>query len=145
MNLVRFHRPVNRFYTNNLVNDLFDQIWNTDREEHTCRNKPASNIFETENEFKVELLVPGYSKDEIEISVEKDTLIIKSEVENKNQDEYKYSRVEFVKNGFEKRYQLSETLDSEAISAKFENGILTVLIPKKEEEKQNILRKIEIA
>ena len=145
MNLVRIHRPAERYYANHLVNDLFDQLWNTDRSVNTCATKPAANIFETEKNFKLELLVPGYDKNEIEILVEKDQLIVKSEYKNAEKPEYKYSHYEFTKTGFERRYRLSEKLDAEGISAEFSNGILTITIPKQEEENQKVVRKIEIA
>ncbi len=144
MNLVRVHKPAERFYVNHLVNDLFDQIWNTDREVNSCNEKPAANIYETEDNFKLELLVPGYDKNEIEILVEKDQLVIKGEYKETEKPEYKYSHVEFTKGGFEKRYQLSEKLNTEAISAEFKNGILTIILPKPEENKQKLTRKIEI-
>ena len=144
MNLVRVHRPAERFYANHLVNDLFDQLWNTDREVNSCYGKPAANIYETEDNFKLELLVPGYDKNEIEIIIEKDHLVIKSEQTEPEKTEYKYSHIEFTKRGFEKRYRLSEKLNTEAISAEFKNGILTVTLPKLEESKQKLTRKIEI-
>lgn len=144
MNLVRIHKPAERFYANHLVNDLFDQLWNTDRITNTCVTKPAANIFETEENFKLELLVPGYEKNEIEILVEKNQLIIKSEYKEAEKTDYKYSHFEFSKTGFEKRYRLSEKLDAEGISAEFKNGILTITIPKLEEENQKLVRKVEI-
>lgn len=144
MNLVRIHKPAERFYANHLVNDLFDQLWNTDRTTNTCVTKPAANIFETEENFKLELLVPGYEKNEIEILVEKNQLVIKSEYKEAEKTDYKYSHFEFSKTGFEKRYRLSEKLDAEGISAEFKNGILTITIPKLEEENQKLVRKVEI-
>lgn len=145
MNLVRIHKPADRYYTNHLVNDLFEQLWNTDRALNTCTSKPAANIYETEENFKLELLVPGYDKNEIEILVEKDQLIIKSDYKSTENPEYKYSRFEFTKTGFERRYKLSDKLNAEEISAEFKNGILTLTIPKLEEANQKLVRKIEIA
>lgn len=145
MNLVRFNRPAERLFTNNLTDDLFNQLWNTDHLATKCTSKPAANIYETEKDFKLELLVPGFNKNEIEISVEKDQLIIKSEYKSTDETEYKFSKLEFTKQGFERRYWLSEKLNTELIRADFENGILRVTIPKLEEENQKVARKIEIA
>lgn len=144
MNLVRFNRPADNFYVNHLANDLFDQLWRTDREPSTCTYRPTTNIFETEADFKLELLVPGYDKNEIEILVENKQLVVKSEQKETEKPEYKYAHVEYVKSGFEKRFKLSEKLNAEAISAEFKNGVLTIVIPKLKDEKQNLLRKIEI-
>lgn len=144
MNLVRFHRPAERFYANQLVNDLFDQLWNTDRAVNNCFSAPVANIYETEENFRIELQVPGFDKNEIEISVEKDMLIVKSDYKDAEKQEYKYAHVEFAKRGFERRYRLSEKLNTEAISADFKNGILTITLPKLKEENQKLVRKIEI-
>ncbi|MDX9882403.1 MAG: Hsp20/alpha crystallin family protein [Prolixibacteraceae bacterium] len=144
MNLVRFHRPAEHYYANQLVNDLFDQLWNTDRIVTNCASKPAVNIYETAKDFRLELLVPGFDKNEIEILVEKDQLIVKSDYKNPDSQEYNYAHVEFVKKSFEKRYKLSEKLNKEAVYAEFKNGILTITLPKLEEENQKLVRKIEI-
>ncbi len=144
MNVVRFHKPAEHFYANQLVNDLFNQFCNTGCVENSCTSKPAANIFETEENFRLELLVPGFSKNEIEISVENNYLIVKSDYKDASKPEYKYTHVEFAKNAFERRYKLSEKLNPEAISAEFKNGILTITLPKLEEENQKLVRKIEI-
>lgn len=141
MNLVRFHNPhynVNR----NLVDDLFTSIFNSDYYDSSVKNcgcQPANNIFETENEFMVELQVPGFKKEEVQISVLKNVLTVKAgkeEVENaeKQQEQYKYVHREFTHAAFEKQYKLPATVDAEKISARFENGILILALPKKAEE-----------
>jgi len=144
MNLVRCHKPVHRYYHNDLMNDLFQQMWNTDCQVNNFVAKPASNIFETDENFRIELLVPGFEKNEIEIVVENDFLIVKSDYKDESKMEYTYSNIGFRKNAFEKRYKLSENINAEAIKAEFKNGILTITLPKQEEEKQKLVRKIEI-
>jgi len=143
MNLVTIHKPA-EYYANHLVNNLFDQLWNTDRVATPCK-KPAANIFETEDNFELELLIPGYDKNEIKITVDKDQLIIKSDYKEAEKTKYQYSHVEFTKRGFETRYGLSDNLKTEAISAEFNNGILTITIPKLKEADQKPVQKIEIS
>lgn len=144
MNGLRFNTPVERVYANQLVNDLFTHLWNTDRQVKSCVASPAVNIFEAEDLVRLELLVPGFEKDEITISQEKDQLIVKGEVRESEKQEFRYSRVGFSKANFEKTFNLSQHLNKEAITAEFKNGILTIVLPKVEEEKQKIARKIEI-
>jgi len=148
MNLVRFHNP--RYNANRvLVDELFDNFFNNDYHEDYVKNnatKPATNIFETEKEFKIELLVPGVTKDDLSL-VQKDNLLtIKVEKkEEEKQEEYKYARREFGDYNFEKQYRLPKTIDAENITAKFENGILNVLLPKKEEALEKAPVQIKIS
>lgn len=148
MNLVRFHNP--RYNANRvLVDELFNNFFNNDYHEDYVKNnatKPATNIFETEKEFKIELLVPGVIKDDLSL-VQKDNLLtIKVEKkEEEKQEEYKYARREFGAYNFEKQYRLPNTIDAENITAKFENGILNVLLPKKEEALEKAPVQIKIS
>lgn len=148
MNLVRFQNP--RYNANRvLVDELFNNFFNNDYHEDYVKNnatKPATNIFETEKEFKIELLVPGVTKDDLSL-VQKDNLLtIKVEKkEEEKQEDYKYARREFGAYNFEKQYRLPKTIDAENITAKFENGILNVLLPKKEEALEKAPVQIKIS
>lgn len=148
MNLVKFHNP--RYSANRvLVDELFNNFFNNDYHEDYVKNnatKPATNIFETEKEFRIELLVPGVTKDDLSL-VQKDNLLtIKVEKkEEEKQEEYKYARREFGAYNFEKQYRLPKTIDAENITAKFENGILNVLLPKKEEALEKAPVQIKIS
>jgi HSP20 family protein len=96
--------------------------------------QPATNIVENENDFRIELVAPGLKKEQISLNVKDDVLTIKAEVEPKDSKENNqgYVRKEFNPYNFEKHFNLPETVDSENISASFENGILYVSLPKKE-------------
>jgi len=136
MNLVRFNSP--RYNANSmLVDELFNNLFKNDYHEDyvkNCENSPAANIFETEKEFKIELLLPGFKKEDVQM-VQKDNLLtIKVDnVEEEKKEEYKYEHREFGAYNFEKQYRLPKSVDPANISAKFENGILNVVLPKKEE------------
>ncbi|WP_423128179.1 Hsp20/alpha crystallin family protein [Gaoshiqia sp. Z1-71] len=128
-----------------LLNDFFSQNYQTDRfDRKELTNQPATNLYDQEDHVAIELSVPGYEKEQIKISVEKDLLIIKGEVENEGNQKVTYARVEFKPGNFEKKFKLSEKLDPEKINAGFKNGILKVTVSKKEEE-QLQTRQIEIA
>ncbi|WP_319502752.1 Hsp20/alpha crystallin family protein [uncultured Draconibacterium sp.] len=136
MNLVRFENP--RYNVNRtLVDELFNNFLKNDYHEnyvHNCGTSPATNVFETEKEFKIEVLLPGFVKEDLQLNVHKNVLTVKVEKEEKANDEvYKYARREFGAKNFEKKYRLPKSVDAEKISAKFENGILNIELPKKEE------------
>lgn len=138
MNLVRFQNPhyrVNR----SLVDELFNNLVKNDSHEnyvHNSSKQPATNVFETENDFKVEVLLPGFSKDDLKMNYHKNLLTVKvekEEKEEKEQVEYKYEHREFEKFSFEKQFRIPNTVNIDSIEAKFENGILNIALPKKEE------------
>ena len=129
MTLVRFN---NAGVTRNLVNDLYRNFWFNDTREEGCNSVP-SNVIENEKEFRLELSIPGFSKEEVKISIRKNILTVKSEKQTGSDEEVKYLRRGFVPRNFEKRFELSGSINSEGISASFSNGILEILLPKKEE------------
>lgn len=131
MNVVRFQNPA--FVTRHLVNDLFNNMLVNDNQ--ACCNvvRPAANIFETEKEFRIELLVPGFSKEEIKLSFHKNVLTVQSERKAGESQEYLYTRREFGFDNFEKKFNIPETVNAENINASFRNGILEIVLPKKEE------------
>lgn len=136
MNLVRFSNPhykANRV----LVDELFNNFFKNDyHENYSCVNasEPATNVFETEKEFKLEVVLPGFSKKDLSLSAQNNLLTIKVEKEEeKSKEELRYSRKEFSTANFEKQYRLPKSIEIEKISAKFENGVLRVELPKKEE------------
>lgn len=138
MNLVRFHNPefsVNR----NLVDELFSNFLRNDYHENyleNCGNQPATNVFETEKDFRIELLLPGFPKEDVQINYHKNLLTIKvdkEEAKEEKPEEFKYAHREFGSFNFEKNFKVPNTVDAENISAKFENGVLHLVLPKKEE------------
>lgn len=148
MSLVRFQHP--RYNVNRvLVDELFNNFFNNDYHEgyvKNCERKPATNIFETEKEFKIELLLPGFVKEDVQLIQKENLLTIKVDKEQEEtKEEYKYEHREFGAYNFEKQFRLPKTVDAEAISAKFENGILKVLLPKKEEAQAKAPVEIKIS
>lgn len=138
MNLVRFQNP--RYTVNrNLVDELFNGFLRNDYHEDYLQNhkkQPATNVFETEKDFIIELFLPGFSKEEIQLNYHKNLLTIKVEKEQKEENremEFKYSHREFGSFDFEKQFKVPNSVNTESIDAKIENGILTLVLPKKEE------------
>ena len=111
-----------------------------------CNNYPSANISETEEDFKIELLVPGYKKEDIRIQFEKGILSVKHDDEGSDEKgTEKFVSREFYSRSFNRRFKLSDRLAAEKISAKYENGILGITIPKKEEAKAKPVQEISIS
>ena len=136
MNLVRFYQP--RYSVNrNLVNEMMNSFLTNDYHENYLQNcrKPAINIFESENDFRIEMMLPGFAKEDLKINFHNEMLTIKVDnksTEGQKNEEYKLVRREFDVYNFEKQFKVPESVKTEGIDAKFENGILNIVLPKKE-------------
>ena len=111
-------------------------------------NTPAVNIRENEDGYVVELAAPGLSKEDFNVELDNDVLIISTEkeVNNEVKDENgKYTRKEFGYTSFKRSFSLPETIKGDAIEATYNNGILMITLPKKEEAKVQPKRLIEIS
>ena len=98
--------------------------------------KPSADITETEDSYEVRAELPGVSKDDIQISVKDNLLSIKGEKRQENEDESKkYKRIERRYGTFERNFTLPPKVDADNINAKFNDGVLTLSIPKPEEVK----------
>lgn len=98
---------------------------------------PQTNIHETSDAYHLELNVPGRVKEDFKIHVEEGLLTISfdSKDEAPAQDGYKTIRREFEYKSFKRSFSLDEKVAVEGIQAKYENGVLKLLLPKKEESK----------
>jgi len=147
MTLVKWN-SLNNFPTLSRVFDDFfkeDTIVNKWGRDYTG-TVPSVNVKETENEFQVELAAPGLKKEDFKVNVENEILTISAEnkVENESKDE-KWTRREFSYSSFKRSFHLPKTVNGEKIEATYKDGILNILIPKKEEAKPKPAREIKIA
>jgi len=106
----------------------------------------AINILENDNEFKVEVAVPGMNKDDFHIDFENDVLTISSEKKVENDESTDtYSRKEYSYKSFKRSFSIpNNVVDSNKISATYKNGELVIAIPKREEAKPKPARLIEV-
>ncbi len=95
---------------------------------------PAINLRETDEAFILNLAAPGMSRENFSLKVDQETLIITASPEA-SQEEVKYTRQEFRVAGFERKFHLPETVNTEAIKASYEQGVLEIHLPKQEPEK----------
>lgn len=107
---------------------------------------PPANIIEDEKGFKLELSVPGFKKEDFDINIEQGALIIRSEKkEESNKEEKNYSRKEFSYSSFSRSFQLPDNINENNISAKYDNGVLQLTIPKKEIAEAKPKKQIKIS
>jgi len=122
MALVRWNQPT----LATLMDDFFGKVATNG----TNYFEPAVNVIENKDVYELQLAIPGYSKDEVKITIENNTLSISAEYEQK-EESTPYSRREFVKTSFERSFTLPRSIDTDKIEAAFENGILNVKLPRK--------------
>ncbi len=106
---------------------------------------PRVDVSESEREIQIVTELPGLTQEDVDVSVSDDILTLKGETrESREEKEKQYHLTERSYGRFERSFQLPETVDRERISASFENGLLTVTLPKSEKPRQSTKR-IEIA
>jgi HSP20 family protein len=135
---------------NKTLPNIFDDVLNGHlfddavvKRQHTA---PRVNIIEGKENFRIELAAPGLNKEDMKVDVEKDVLTISSEKEMDNQsNDEALLRREFGYNKFSRAFTLPNTVDYEKITATYNNGVLNVIIPKKEEAKDKGPKSIKIA
>lgn len=140
--------PTRKYYNQNwlpsIFNDFFDNNW-TEKANATA---PAINVVESDKDYKVEVAVPGMTKEDFNIHLgDENELVISMEkkVENEDKENKKYLRREFSYTKFQQSLYLPDNVDKEKITANVANGVLTIELPKySQEEKAKINRVIEI-
>lgn len=108
-------------------------------------SEPSVNIVEGPDKFRIEMAAPGYARDDFQIELDNDVLTISvQKQEEEVSEEENFVRREFNYTSFQRSFQLPETVDSEHIKAHYENGVLVIDLPKKEEAKEKPARKIDV-
>jgi HSP20 family protein len=106
---------------------------------------PAVNITETKDHYQVSLAAPGLKKDDFKIDVEGNMLSISCEKEDsKEETEKKYTRREYSYRSFSRSFQLPEEVNLEKIDARYEDGVLHINLPRKENARKNGSRQISV-
>jgi HSP20 family protein len=113
--------------------NLMDKFMTDDFQTPAHYSRPAVNIVETEKSYALEVIAPGMKKEDFKIAIEKDLLTISYEKKESSEEKTdKYIRKEFSMNSFKRSFTLNEKLNAEGVTAKYENGVLHVNIPKAE-------------
>ncbi len=145
MTLVRYQNQIpsllNRFFDNDV------DFWSRNNYSNTDTTLPSVNIKESDESFSVEVAAPGFDKEDFHIELDNDLMTISSEkeVENETKDGERFTKREFSYQSFKRSFNLPELVEGDKITAKYENGILVVNIPKKEEARPKPIKTISIS
>jgi len=137
MTLVKVNNPVLKSF-DNLMNEFFHELpvnfGKSVREDFLAF--PPVNITENATAYYLQLAIPGFEKTDFSIKLENSLLTISATKKEEGKDETaKTIRTEFTQKAFKRSFTVDEKIDSSTIAAKYENGILHVELPKKEQEK----------
>ena len=135
--------------TNSWIPAVFNDLFYNDVMPKTKATAPAINVKENDKAYTVEVAAPGMTKDDFNVHInDEGNLVIKMEQKNEKKEEDKnsrYLRREFSYSKYEQTLILPDDVKKDDISAKVDNGVLTVVLPKMVEEKVKVSRQIDIA
>jgi HSP20 family protein len=147
MTLIKFKND--RLNTPRVFNNFIEDFFNSDFSSFKSPlfgSTPHVNVAESKDSFRIELALPGVNKENISINVEGNLLTVSGKNENKvNEENESYTRREFSFSTFSRTFTLPETVNADAISADYTDGILKVSVPKKEEAKDKGAKSIKIS
>ena len=149
MNLIKRNGNQTPGFQRTFFDDVFGRElfnWENTNFSTTSTTLPSVNIKETSDNYEVEVAAPGLEKNDFKITLDGNLLTISSEKENQRVDEQEnFTRREFSYQSFQRSFELPKNVvDEEKINARYENGLLHLSIPKREEAKQKPPRMIEI-
>jgi HSP20 family protein len=146
MSLVKYNsnnglRSFDNFFDSFFNNNLTDIIGSDNNV-----SQPSVNVIETDDEYRIEVAAPGLGKEDFDVNIDDNSLTISAEVKNEETETTdKYTRREFNYSAFKRSFNLPDTVNAEQITAGYENGVLTLNLPKREEAKPQPARKIKIS
>lgn len=144
--LVKNFAPVRRVNTFPTLFDTFFNDFDRVQKPTFANTLPSVNVIENEDNYQIQLAAPGLSREAFKVNVHEDVLTISSE--KKSDEEVKeenFTRREFSFASFTRSFNLPETVDSDTIAATYNDGILNLTLPKKEEAKPKEPKLIEVA
>lgn len=144
MAIAKFSNQLPSLFDRFFEGDLFD--WSNRNFSLTNTTLPSVNIKESNDAFTVEVAAPGFDKSDFKLELSHDLLTISSEkqMENETKEDEQFTRREFSYQSFTRTFTLPNTVEEDKIKATYDNGILKISIPKKEEAKPKPSKVIEI-
>lgn len=138
MTLIKRRPLFTDFFENDRFFDSFQKDW--------INRIPAVNISENSKEFRIEFGAPGLSKEDFKIDVDKNTLTVSSEKEEKKKEENeRFTKQEFNYSSFSRSFILPESVETDDVKAKYEDGVLKIHLAKKEDSKNKEKRQIQVS
>jgi HSP20 family protein len=158
---MKFERRNRSKYNPNSYSDLvehgfslpgvFDDLINGDSFKPSFSNTgvstPAVNIIETMDDFRLEMVAPGMKKENFRIEFREDVLTISYDHDDNREGErrgWKYTTREYNYHSFARSFSIPETVEVDKIHAGYDEGILTLILPKKDEAKGQPVRQIKV-
>ncbi len=142
MAMIKFNRDLLPTF-NHWMDDFFGRDM---MEPNFGFNSPKVNIQENADNYHVEVAAPGMKRDDFNLTLDNNVLTISSELKEDHEDKNgNYTRREFSYQSFSRSFTLPESVEAEKIEAKYNDGILRIVIPKKEEAKQKPAKTIKIS
>ncbi len=133
-----FPNLVDEFFGRDLLSNFFDT--------QAGISMPSVNIVEGKEDFQIEIAAPGYEKEDFTLDLTNNVLTISSEKQGTSEEkDANYMRREFNYSTFKRAFALPNSVESNKISARYKDGILYIVIPKKEESKDKPARQIKIS
>lgn len=132
--------------TDRLFSNVFDLNTDLFRLNDGSLAVPNANISENEKDYKIEVAAPGLQKKDFKVEVENGVLTVSGEKEEEKEEERKnYRRKEFSYRSFSRSFNLPENSLPEKMEAKYDNGILTLSLPKKEVAISKQVKEIKVS
>lgn len=138
MSLIKYNpRTLRTFTTNNLFDDLFnDRFFNNDVTVGKSFT-PQVDISETEKAFELSFAIPGIKKNEIKIDLNEGQLVVSGERKfEEKKEEKNFHSVETRYGSFSRSFHLPDNINADKVEAKYEDGLLNIIIPKDEKKIQ---------
>ncbi len=121
----------------NEIDSFFESPFKSLREKGTDLAMPSVDISEDENNVYVDANLPDFDQKDIKVRMKKDNLVISAQKEDKKEEKKKnFYRCERYQGSFYREVGLPQAVDAQGIKAKYNKGVLKVILPKKEEEKE---------
>lgn len=133
-------RPTHRLSLFDNFFEPFDRFFNEDYSLAKFNDtfSPLNDIIETDDNYKIDLMLPAFNKDDFNIDIEGNKLTIEGERKMNEETEYKVRQSYFGK--FRKTYTLPNNINADKIDGKYENGVLSVTIPKTEKSARKLIK-----
>ncbi len=131
--------PATKFFSNGFFDEFLNRGLGEFVGNDTQHSQPAVNVTETDQYFKLEVAAPGFSKQQFALNVENGHLVVTGQREEKTEEapseKSRFLRREFRYESFKRSFKLPNSVNQDSISAVYENGVLNIELPKKEEAK----------
>jgi HSP20 family protein len=124
--------------------EIVDELIGTGNHFNDRICKPAANIYESDNEFRIEVAVPGLTRDQIRVTLDDDVLKLHAGKASEENIEADHAKFEFDYPDFKRTFIIPDTVDRERITSRYHEGILYIYLPKKEDQIKKGPKEIKI-